>query len=505
VGRRRAAAILVLVACLTATSPQQSRLAVAVEVPSDNVVLRWNSALLQAVRESGLGPPIVARALAIVHTCIYDAWAAYDRVAVGTRLGSALRQAPGVRTLRNQVESLSFAAYDAAVDLFPAARQSLFDPLMADLGYDTAEASRRPASPAHVGTVACDAVLAYRHHDGANQLGDEPSGTPGVPYSDYTGYNSVNDPMDLSQPFQPSTVHDADHWQPLRFIDAQGRPVTQTFTTPQWSRVTPFAMPTGGSLRSPEGPARFGSPAYVSQALDLLHVSAQLTDRQKAITEYWADGPRTELPPGHWNLFAQYVSRRDHHGPGRPGIAADVKLFFALNNAMFDASIVAWDDKRFYDSVRPITAIRFLFHGTPVRAWAGAYRGTQTIDGGQWLPYQRPTAPTPPFAEYASGHSNFSAAAARILTLFTGSDAFDLTVSIPAGSSAIEPGAVPAHDVLLYWGTFTEAANQAGMSRRYGGIHFEQGDLDARRTGGACADVAWHLAQQYYQGLAATG
>jgi len=175
-------------------------------------------------------------------------------------------------------------------------------------------------------------------------------------------------------------------------------------------------------------------------------------------------------------------------------------MFFALNNAMFDASIVAWDDKGLYDSVRPITAIRILYRGTPVRAWAGPYSGTRAIDGGQWRPYQPPTAPTPPFAEYASGHSNFSAAAARILALFTGSAAFGLSVSIPAGSSAIEPGAVPAHDVLLRWDTFTEAANQAGLSRRYGGIHFEQGDLDARRTGRACADMAWHFAQQHYHG-----
>jgi hypothetical protein len=500
---RRAAAILVLLACLTAPTPQQGRPAAAVEVSRDNVVLLWNSAVLRAVRDSGLGPPIVARALAIVHSCIYDAWAAYDRVALGTRLGGALRQAPGQRTLPNQVEALSFAAHDAAVDLFPASRLSLFDPLMADLGYDPREATGDPESPAHDGTIACDAVLASRHHDGANQLGDEPSGTPGVPYSDYTGYRPVNDPMDLSQPFQPSRVHDPDHWQPLRFLDAQGHQVTQTFTTPQWSQVTPFAMPTGGSLRSSSGPARFGSTAYVDQALDLLHISAHLTDRQKAITGYWADGPRTELPPGHWNLLAQYVSRRDHHGSGRSGIAADVKMFFALNNAMLDASIVAWDDKRFYDSVRPITAIRYLFHGTPVHAWAGPYRGTQTIDGGQWLPYQRPTAPTPPFAEYASGHSNFSAAAARILRLFTGSDAFGLSVSIPAGSSAVEPGAVPTHDVLLHWETFSAAADQAGLSRRYGGIHFEQGDLDARRTGRACADMSWHLAQWYFGGTLA--
>jgi hypothetical protein len=477
-----------------------------VDAPRENIVLQWNTAILRAVRDSRLGPPMVARALAIVHTCMYDAWAAYDRVAMGTRLGGTIRQPPGQRTLRNQVEAISFAAYAAAVDLFPASGPSLFDPLMASLGYDDpGDAGEDPGSPAHIGTVACHAVLAFRHRDGANQLGDEPNGASGVAYSDYTGYQPVNEPLDLNRPFDASTVRDPDRWQPLRYSDNQGHQATQSFLAPYWGLVTPFAIPSGNSLRSTSGPARFGTEAYRQQALDLLDISAHLSDRRKAIVEYWADGPGTDLPPGHWNLFAQYVSHRDHHGPGRAGIAADIKLFFALNNAMLDASIVAWDDKRFYDSVRPITAVRYLFHDQAVLSWAGPYQGTKAIDGGAWLPYQRATFPTPPFAEYASGHSNFSAAAARVLRLATGSDAFGMSVKIPAGSSGIEPGAVPAHDVWLAWPTFSDAADEAGLSRRYGGIHFERGDLDARRTGRDCADMAWGLAQRYFSGTSGAG
>jgi hypothetical protein len=177
-----------------------------------------------------------------------------------------------------------------------------------------------------------------------------------------------------------------------------------------------------------------------------------------------------------------------------------VKLFFALTNAVFDASIVAWDDKRAYDSVRPITAIRYLFHDKRVLAWAGPYQGTRLIDGADWLPYQPSTFPTPPFPEYASGHSNFSAAGAEILRLATGSDRFGASITVPAGSSRVEPRTVPAHDLTLTWSTFTDAANQAGLSRRYGGIHFAQGDLDARATGHTCADAAWRLAQTYFNG-----
>jgi hypothetical protein len=266
--------------------------------------------------------------------------------------------------------------------------------------------------------------------------------------------------------------------------------------------VVPFALAHGDDLRSPTGPARYGSDQYRQQALDLLHISANLTDEQKVIAEYWADGPHSELPPGHWDLFAQYVSRRDHHGTGRAGVEQDVKLFFALTNAVFDSGIVAWDDKAAFDSERPITAIRYLFHGQQVEAWGGPGQGTKTIDGGAWLPYQPSTFPTPPFAEYASGHSNFSAAGAEILRLFTGSDRFGASVTVPPGASRVEPGITPHEAVTLRWATFSDAAAQAGISRRYGGIHFEQGDLDGRATGRRCADAAWALAQRYFDGTA---
>jgi hypothetical protein len=240
----------------------------------------------------------------------------------------------------------------------------------------------------------------------------------------------------------------------------------------------------------------------VNQAQGLIDISARLTDEQKMIAEYWADGPRSELPPGHWDLFAQFVARRDRHGAEEHGVDLDVKLFFALTNAIFDAGISAWSNKRVFDSVRPITAIRYLFAGQKIRAWGGQYQGTQEIDGAQWFPYQPSTFPTPPFAEYSSGHSNFSAAGAEILRLHTGSERFGGSVTIARGSSRVEPGLVPARDVTLTWPTFADAAAEAGMSRRYGGIHFAQGDLDARVTGRAAARRCWAAALTYFDGTA---
>jgi hypothetical protein len=168
--------------------------------------------------------------------------------------------------------------------------------------------------------------------------------------------------MNTRLPVDPTTVHDPSTWQPLRYADGSGNPVTQGFVGAQWQQVTTFAL-SPRSLRAADGPAGYGSADYRAQAQALLDLSAGLTDEQKMIAEYWADGPHSELPPGHWTLFAQFVSRRDHHGGHEYGIERDVKLFFALTNAVFDGGCSAWDNKRAFGSVRPITAIRTLFRG----------------------------------------------------------------------------------------------------------------------------------------------
>jgi len=308
---------------------------------------------------------------------------------------------------------------------------------------------------------------------------------------------------DTRTTFDAATVHDPSRWQPLIFANAAGAAVRQAFLAPHWQRVIPFALNSSDQFRSPTGPATDGSARFAEQARDLLAISANLTDEQKVIAEYWSDGPGTETPPGHWDLFAQLVSLRDRHGAEERGVDQDVKMFFALTNAIFDASIAAWDGKRMFDSVRPITAIRVLFQGQPVTAWGGPFQGSKQIGGAAWFPHQLTTFPTPPFPEHCSGHSTFSAAGARILERFTGSDSFGGSVTIPAGSSTVEPGATPSKDVTLRWPTFTDAANEAGLSRRYGGIHFEQGDLDGRALGRQVAAQAWDRAVRYFGGKAA--
>ncbi len=465
---------------------------------SSDVVVQWNDAALQGVRDSKIGPPMVARALFIVHNCIYDAWAAYSRTAVGTVFEGSLRRPKSERTLANKNQAISFAAYRATVDLFPADKPTVFDPLMASLGYDINDNSADLSTPTGVGNVACAGVLAIHHNDGSNQLGNL---TPtGVPYADYSSYSPSNPAtaVPLGTAYDYSTLN-PNRWQPLTYFNGITT-VTPPFVGAHWYKVTPFALRSADQFLhfiARFGPSQYPSKTYTQQARVVVAFSAGLDDRQKMIAEYWANGPKTELPPGHWDLFAQFVSARDHHT-----VDDDAKMFFALTAAIHDAAIVAWDAKRAFDSVRPVTAIPFLFHGQTIMAWGGPYKGTIAMDGGDWIPYQPSTFPTPPFPECISGHSTFSAVGAEILRLWTGSDYFGGSVTSPVGSSVIEPGATPANPVTLYWATFTEAANQAGISRRYGGIHFEIGDLVGRATGRLVAKQAWQKAQKYFRDAA---
>jgi hypothetical protein len=148
--------ILLVVALAVGSVPLTRGPAARADASSDNVVLQWDQVALQAIRDTRPLPTVAARALAIVHTAIYDAWAAYDPVAVGTRLGAGLRQPAADQTLANKAKATSFAAYVALVDLFPT-QQPAFDQQLAMLGYATDGSDTSTA--AMVGATAAQAVL----------------------------------------------------------------------------------------------------------------------------------------------------------------------------------------------------------------------------------------------------------------------------------------------------------------------------------------------------------
>ena len=194
-------------------------------------------------------------------------------------------------------------------------------------------------------------------------------------------------------------------------------------------------------------------------------------------------------------VFAEWVSQRDHHT-----LDDDVKMFFALSNALLDTSIAVWDLKRAHDSMRPATAVPVLFHDKKIRAWGGPGKGAMDIEGSKWIPYQQATLPTPPSPAYVSAQSAFSMAAGSILATWTGSDRFGYSITLAAGSSRIEPGITPVHPIVLDWETFTDAADEAGMSGLYGGIQFRGDVVVGRKLGHVVASKAWSKAQTYFDG-----
>jgi hypothetical protein len=217
------------------------------------------------------------------------------------------------------------------------------------------------------------------------------------------------------------------------------------FLLPQWGFVTPFCMSSSAQFR-PSGPPALDSEKYAQDFNEVKMfggaVGSSRTEDQSLIARFWADGAGTETPPGHWNHIAQDVSAAQGNT-----LDQNARLFALLNLAMADAGICAWDAKYSFNNWRPVTAIRN----------AASDGNDATEPDAAWSSF----IGTPPFPDYVSGHSTFSGAAATVLGIFYGSD----DISFSTGSDFL-PGVIRSFE------SFSSAANEAAMSRVYGGIHF---------------------------------
>lgn len=606
------ALVAVGVAGLLITRPWQTEPACdkTTEHPAWSVARRWDEALLDAIRRALPNPPVHARNLYHLSAAMWDAWATYDAKADGVFV-TEKHTASNVAAARN--EAISYAAYRVLTSRFikaVGAEESLseFADVMDSLCYPPTVTTTDGDSPAGVGNRIAKLILDTALEDGSNQAN-------GYAAPDYA---PVNDPLVVNEP--GTTLKDPNRWQPLQLehmISQNGIPVengVQQAIGPHWGHVTSFALPPAGADGvpiDPGPPPLFGTATeadYQQAALEVIRYSSQLDAAQggtidispgvlggndlgtndghghttnpatgqpydanvvqrgdfaRALTEFWADGPKSETPPGHWNVVANDVSdeldpdlRIAGLGDRLGRLEWDVKLYLALNGAVHDAAIAAWGLKGHYDSVRPISMIRFLAglgqssdpsqpsyneHGLPlernlvevitedttaaggrhealaghegevaIRAWQGNPDDPKTDTSGvgwilasTWVPFQLPTFVTPSFSGYTSGHSTFSRSAAEVLTAFTGSEYF------PGGESSYttEPGELkvevgPTAAVRLEWATYYDAADQAGVSRLFGGIHISADDFGGRRIGSQCGKEAWALAQNYYDGTA---
>ena len=224
------------------------------------------------------------------------------------------------------------------------------------------------------------------------------------------------------------------------------------------------------------------------------------------------DGPRSTGQSGHWLKFAQAVSVRDKNGIDR-----DVKMFFSVATAVFDAFIACWEAKRFYDSSRPWTLVRYYYKGQKVRGWGGIGKGVIELPAEDWHPYSPLSFITPPFPGYVSGHSTVSAAGAKTLELFTGSDNFGATETRHAGELT-EPniscevkqmvdgkaanGITGDGVIVLQLPTFTKTAEMAGISRVMGGYHIQADNVAGLDLGRKVALHIFPKLKSYFDGTA---
>lgn len=536
--------------------------------------------------------------------------------------------------------------YTHAVD--PNASQAIFDNVMGNLGYDPGITTTIGDSPAAIGNRIAAQILTSQLNDGSNESNDYVDNTGYVPVNEpmIVDHPSVTGPNGgaLANPNQWQPLY-LDSSVTQNGLEGQK---LQVYVGPHWGNVTTFAMGKNGSGPyswseiDPGPPPQLnglGDADYRQETVDLIRFSNRLDPTQgdgsqmidispasqgnrvlgthddplnpsgnegysinpvtglpytpqevrlgdygRVLAEFWADGPASETPPGHWNTLANQVSdspllekKLGGTGPVVSDLEWDVKLYLSLNGAVHDAAVGAWGTKREYNYVRPITKIRYqgslgqssdpndtaTYHpdGLPLEpelievitassiADGGKHRNAylnanQLADGTfipdlvftesqmvgkivvktwnhepqdpetelsgidwilaeNWVPYQRDSFVTPAFAAYVSGHSTFSRAAAEVMSLFTGSEYFpgglgELTFSM---NNFLDFELGPSTDVTLQWAKYFDAADEAGISRLYGGIHVPVDDFGGRIMGSTIGQEAFALAMQHYLGV----
>lgn len=413
-----------------------------IEVRRGNSIHDWNASVLDIVRQwtttsndpyqgriVTAQPPLVARNLAMIHAAMFDA----ANAVTGQYDGYRVNLPPQVGV--SESAAAAAAAFEVAKSLYPAIDevavwQASLNETLAQVPDGTAK-----TLGIELGKSVGQAILADRANDGAK----------------------------ASSTYTPTT--EAGNWR-RTFPD---------FLPPllaQWPNVKPFALASGNEFR-PAPPPAIGSAEYASTVDEVMRLggfqSSERTPEQTEIALFWADGGGTATPPGHWNSIATDVTLSQ-----RTGLLETARTFALLNLAMADAGIASWDAKYHYDVWRPIDAIR----------QADQDGNSETLVDSSWIPLLK----TPPFPAYTSGHSTFSGAASAVLTSLFGNEiAFE---SKSDGHLAAEQRPLdPSQIVTRHFSSFNEAAEEAGLSRIYGGIHFSFDNSAGKSLGGQVGTV----------------
>ena len=392
-----------------------------------DVVTDWNNVTLDTIRATSTNPPRATRALAMVHLAIFNAVNGIDR-----RYEPYGRSHPAP-----PVASIDAAAAEAAYTVLSAlypAREAIF-------------------------AAARDASIASVPPGPALRKGRDFGRDCGKDMLDLRAHDN----SDLVVPYTPLGTFGA--WQPTP-------PGFAPALLPNWPLVTPFAMQSGSQFRLPPPPA-FTSAEYAAAFNEVKAFgSATSTERtadQTQIAYFWEDGAGTATPPGHWQVIAQQLAARFGTTTSQ-----NARLFALLSIVQADGAIVAWDTKYAYNHLRPYTAITIEadLDGNPDTAADPAWK---TL------------IPIPPFPAYTSGHSTFSGGSARLLADIFGTDA--IAFSAPSPDPNRWPLVLPG--VVRSWTSLSQAAEEAGQSRIYGGIHWQHDNQGGLSSGRALADYVF--------------
>ncbi|OGQ20260.1 MAG: hypothetical protein A2138_24035 [Deltaproteobacteria bacterium RBG_16_71_12] len=581
--------------------------------PNGSMARRWREQLLNAIRRDIPNPPKHARNLFHTSAAIWDAWAAYHGSSRGVFFTERVPTGGLADVEAEREVAVSYAAYRVLRHRYADAQgalvtRSCLDDFMAVLSLDPEDTRTSGDDAIAVGNRVGQAVIDAGLDDGANERNG---------YVDTTGWQPENPPCVVDRP--GTDLDDPDHWQQLNLALAETQngivldASVQPYLGPHWREVRPFAMardPDTGRYSAPGDVPSLDDARLIDEVVEVIRLTAELDsddqteidispgargnnplgentggghaqnpatgapyqpalvrrgDFERVVAEMWADGPRSETPPGHWMKISHDVSDALEAagvplvpwGEGAPvdRLAWDAALGLAVSGATHDAAIAAWEVKREGRGPRPISLIRHLagngqrsdpslpsYHpeGLPlvpglielvteessapgqrhfalrfhvgelaVRSWPGEpgdraneHTPVQWMRALEWIPYQRRTFVTPAFPGFVSGHSAFSRAAAEVLSGFTGSPYFPGGLGelvAPAGDFLVfEDG--PSGDVRLQWATYYDAADQAGQSRLYGGIHIFSDDRSGRVVGSAVGQGASAFARDHWLG-----
>jgi len=424
-------------------------------------------------------PTITSRMLALIWTSVFDAWSRFDEKARPVYLTNVKRRPLEEHTLQNKEIAISYAAFRACMHYY-FSDSAYFRDEMRKMGLDPENESVDPATAVGVGNLAAKAVIQARYHDGSNELGDTP-GAENIFYGDYTGYEPIN-PVD--------TMRDLNRWQPKYFSDGKGGWFAPGCLSPHWHKVEPLLIDSADQHR-PGPPPQVGSEELKHQVREVLEMHSDLTPEQKALVEFMRDGPKSVQQAGHWLIFAQHVSKRDRHN-----LDQDVKMYFLVEGVAMDAFIANWDSKMHYDYARPFALVHEYYKDSTIYGWVGPEEGFDSIPGSEWKPYSPLTFLCPPFPAYTSGHSTVSGACSEALKLIKGDDYFDHSVNRVPGVLTEAPR-FHGDTVTLHFSTFTDAAEQAGISRVLGGYHIQADNVEGLELGRRVARSAWEKYRFY--------